>query len=93
MSTVYLAVQKAFARQVALKVMSLPLPLELDARNRFFLEGRTLAKLNHHHIVTTYDIGSSENRDIIATQYIGGRNLRERIQKGLRLREIVLNIP
>src|SRR3546814_15274860 len=57
MSTVYLGEQVSLSRQVAIKVM-LPeaLPDEVS-RRRFENEARTIARLEHPHIVGIHDVG------------------------------------
>ena len=55
MAQVYLALQHSLNRKVALKLLTLGDP---ELRERFISEGRMVARLNHHHIITIYDVGA-----------------------------------
>lgn len=60
MSYVYLGIQEALDRQVAIKVMS-PLALEDEvSRQRFEKEARTIAKLQHPGIVGIHAVGRTD---------------------------------
>lgn len=87
MSTVYLAVQKSLEREVALKVMSQGFADDEAFKERFLLEGRIVARLNHRDIVTIHDVGIVDHTYFIAMEYVVGRSLEERIQEGLTLRQ------
>jgi len=61
MSTVYLAEQTSLSRKVALKVM-LPEALEDEvSRGRFENEARTIARLQHPHIVGIYEVARTRD--------------------------------
>ena len=61
MSTVYLAEQTSLGRKVALKVM-LPEALEDEvSRGRFENEARTIARLQHPHIVGIHEVGRTSD--------------------------------
>ncbi|GAB2516081.1 serine/threonine-protein kinase [Lysobacter humi (ex Lee et al. 2017)] len=57
MSTVYLAEQVALGRQVALKVMAPHALSDEISRRRFENEVRTIARLEHPHIVRIHELG------------------------------------
>jgi len=78
-ATVYLAIQQSLDRRVALKVMSPLLAMETDYSERFVREGRLVAKLNHPHIITVYDIGVQQHQLYIAMEHIPGGNLRSKL--------------
>ncbi len=83
MSVVYLARRLADDAQFAIKIMP---PLyedqEEDAR-RFEMEARTLAKLEHPHIVPVYDFGqTSEGHLYIVMEYVDGADLHRVIRAG-----------
>jgi serine/threonine protein kinase len=85
MATVYLAVQEALDRQVALKIMSQQIVGQQDSefRERFSLEGRSIAQLSHNRIVSVFDMGMQGDNYYIAMEYLSGGSLKEKIQQGL----------
>lgn len=82
MSEVYLAEDTRLHRKVALKL----LPPELDPDEeqvlRFQQEARAASALNHPNIVTLFDVGEERQQRYIATEYIDGETLRDRIDRG-----------
>ncbi len=93
MSTVYLAIQRALERQVAIKVLNANLGNDEHERKllerRFLLEGRTIAKLPHRNIVAVYDIVSDGKLAYIVMEYLADGSLAARMHKGLSLAEAV----
>ena len=59
MATVYLAEQKSLGRKVALKVMLADALADEVSRARFENEARTIARLEHPHIVGIHEVGRS----------------------------------
>jgi len=90
-ATVYLAIQKGFDREVALKIMSPVLAADPTFGERFIREAKIVAKLSHKSIVTVYDAGESGNFYYLAMEYMPGGDLKDRIEKGMKAREC-LNI-
>ncbi len=80
MAQVYLALQHSLNRKVALKLMTLGDP---ELRERFIHEGRMVARLNHHHIITIYDVGEFPGGGYMAMEYADGGGLDQRIKHGL----------
>lgn len=80
MARVYLAVQNSLNRQVALKVMNSGDP---QFHERFLREGRIVARLKHHHIVSVYDVGEFQCCYYMVMEYAEGGTLEARIQQGL----------
>ena len=81
MASVYLAVQGSLDRRVVLK-----LPKKFNdvyQSARFVNEGRIIASLNHHNIITIYDIGVVGERHYFTMEYLQGGNLENRIIKGM----------
>ncbi|OUR87286.1 hypothetical protein A9Q81_26675 [Gammaproteobacteria bacterium 42_54_T18] len=74
MASVYLATQKSLNRQVAIKVLAdFGDP---NAEERFFMEARTVAALNHPHIITVYDVAHLEDgRPYLSMEYLSGGDL------------------
>ncbi|PCI71565.1 MAG: hypothetical protein COB38_05610 [Gammaproteobacteria bacterium] len=86
-ATVYLAIQKGFDREVALKVMSPALAADPTFGERFIREAKIVAKLAHSRIVTVYDVGESGNFYYLAMEYMRGKELKARISGGLKTKE------
>src|SRR5215213_9271398 len=83
MGEVYLANDTKLDRKVALKV----LPSEVgddtsDRVRRFVQEAKSASALNHPNILTIYEIDEVDSEQFIATEFIDGDTLRERISRG-----------
>lgn len=61
MSTVYLAMQESLRREVAVKVIRKEALSDDVARRRFENEARTIARLDHPHIVRIYEVGHTRD--------------------------------
>ncbi|HEX8151898.1 MAG TPA: serine/threonine-protein kinase, partial [Thermoanaerobaculia bacterium] len=79
MGEVYLAEDDRLQRKVALKVLPERFAAEQERVRRFEREARAASALNHPNIITIYEIGQDDGRHYIATEYIEGVTLRERI--------------
>ena len=77
-ATVYLARDLKHEREVALKVVHRDLDV---APTRFLAEIRTLAKLQHPHILPLHDSGLWEGTPFFAMPYLRGETLRDRIAR------------
>jgi eukaryotic-like serine/threonine-protein kinase len=92
MGEVYLARDCRLDRKVALKILPLEVAGDSDRMKRFVQEARAASGLNHPNIITIYEIDQSESPPFIATEFIDGTTLRERLKgKPLPTAE-VLNI-
>jgi serine/threonine protein kinase len=92
MGVVYLAQDVSLDRPVALKLLPKHLTSDPNRLRRFEREARAASALNHHNILTIYEIAQLEGLHSIATEFIDGVTLRERIKcKDLELSE-TLNI-
>src|SRR5215472_315131 len=92
MGVVYLARDTNLDRPVALKLLPTYLTGEQERLRRFEREARAASALNHPNILTIYEIAQMEGRRFIATEFIDGVTLREKIRsKGLKAGE-ALNI-
>lgn len=80
-SRTFLAEQQSLARQVALKVLSEEFFDDPALRQRFVDEGKSAARLNHPHVLAVFDIGSAGGFPFIATEFVPGGTLRERMQQ------------
>ncbi|HEX5756631.1 MAG TPA: protein kinase [Arenimonas sp.] len=82
MASVFLAIQESLDREVALKVMSPALAANGEFAQRFLIEGKITAKLQHPNLVTVYDIGTHAGVYYLAAEYIPAGTLKERIAEG-----------
>ena len=92
MGVVYLAQDVSLDRPVALKLLPKHLTSDPNRLRRFEREARAASALNHHNILTIHEIAQLDGLHFIATEFIDGVTLRERIKsKELELSE-TLNI-
>ena len=83
MGVVYKARDTRLDRVVAFKVLSDHLLADDDARERFLIEAKAAAALDHPNICAIHEVGETEDdRFYIAMQYYEGETLRQRIDKG-----------
>ena len=79
MATVYLAIQQSLARPVAIKVLACERAPSNELVQRFEHEARTIAQLDHPHIVSIFDVGRTSNGQIYYTMpYLPNGDLSKR---------------
>src|SRR5580693_151470 len=100
MSTVYRAFDTVLERPVAIKLMHREIAADADQLERFRREARSVAQLNHPHVVTVIDAGEELSPDgqrpgeadvgtpYIVLEYVDGETLKDVIR-----REGPLEIP
>jgi serine/threonine-protein kinase len=100
MSTVYRAFDTVLERTVAIKLMHREIAADADQLERFRREARSVAQLNHPHVVTVIDAGEELSPDgqrpgeadfgtpYIVLEYVDGETLKDVIR-----REGPLEIP
>jgi serine/threonine protein kinase len=81
MGEVYLALDPQLGRKVALKVLPHAFTADPDRVRRFKQEAKAASGLNHPNILTVHEIGREGELHFIATEYIEGETLRQRITK------------
>lgn len=79
MGEVYLAEDTKLRRKVALKILPPQFSADHERKKRFEKEAHAVSALNHPNIITIYEIEEAENVSFIATEFIDGQTLRERI--------------
>jgi serine/threonine-protein kinase len=77
MANVYQARQLSASREVALKVLFPHTARNPRMRERFYLEGRILARLNHPNMVRGYAVGEENGLHYFAMEFIDGRSLQK----------------
>jgi eukaryotic-like serine/threonine-protein kinase len=82
MGIVYLAWDERLGRKVALKLLPPSMVANEAELTRLKREARTASALNHPNIVTIHDIGEVDSTHYVATEFIDGITLRERMTKG-----------
>ncbi|HUK89828.1 MAG TPA: protein kinase, partial [Blastocatellia bacterium] len=93
MAEVYLAIDTRLGRRVALKILPDKSMYGWSATGgehiaRFEQEARAASALNHPNILTIFEIGEADDVRFIATEYVEGETLRQRIARGrIALRE------
>ncbi|MEO6590043.1 MAG: protein kinase, partial [Pyrinomonadaceae bacterium] len=80
MGEIYLARDTRLKRDVAIKILPEKLLTDEAAVERFMREARAASALNHPNILTIYDIGEFEKVRFIATEYVAGETIRERLK-------------
>lgn len=79
MGEVYLAHDRRLGRKVALKVLPASFTKNQERLRRFEQEARAASALNHPNIITIYEIIKTESTHVIATEYVDGETLRDRL--------------
>lgn len=82
MGDVYLASDTTLGRKVALKILPSRFSSDPERRRRFEREARAASTLNHPNIITVHGFGSEDGLDFLATEFIDGVTLRERLADG-----------
>nr|MBA2293340.1 serine/threonine protein kinase [Gemmatimonadales bacterium] len=81
MGAVYIAEDLSLGRTVALKFPLPHQPLDGPVRERFVIEARTAAALDHPNLCTVHEIGESEHGVFLAMPLYPGETLKERLAR------------
>ena len=82
MGEVYLARDTKLDRQIALKLLPVQFAADPERVQRFEREARAASALNHPNIIIIHEIGQDDGKHFIATEYIAGETLRQRLNRG-----------
>ena len=82
MGEVYLAEDLNLERKVALKVLLPDFANDNERVRRFEQEAKSASALNHPNILTVFEVGAFENTRYIATEFVRGKTLRDRVAGG-----------
>ena len=90
MGEIYRASDTRLRRDVAIKILPESFTKDASAIERFMREAYAASALNHPNILTIFDIGEHETTHFIATEFVEGETLRQKMQNAkLRLTEIL----
>lgn len=81
MGEIYRARDTRLRRDVALKILPESLMRNDSAIERFMREAHAASALNHPNILTIFDIGEHNHIHFIATEFVEGQTLRQKMQK------------
>ncbi|UCD16436.1 MAG: CHASE2 domain-containing protein [Candidatus Zixiibacteriota bacterium] len=88
MGTVYKGVDPAIDRNVALKTIRLDFVNDTEEleelKERLFREAQAAGKLSHPNIVTIYDVGTEQNLQYIAMEFLEGQTLEDMIRRKVK---------
>ncbi len=82
MATVYRAYHAAMDRYVAIKVLPRHLARDPDFHARFMREARTIARLEHRHILTVHDVAEEDDVPFLVMRYTTSGDLSALIAGG-----------
>lgn len=81
MGDVHCAIDRRLKRQVAIKRLRDDLEHSRKAGQRFLIEARAIAQLNHYNIVQVYDFGRSTDGFFLVMELVDGDSLAGLLQK------------
>jgi len=81
MGQVYLAEDAKLRRKVALKLLPASYTRDESRLRRFQQEARAASALNHPNILTIHELGEVNGEQFIATEFVEGETLRERLNR------------
>jgi beta-lactam-binding protein with PASTA domain len=82
---VFLAEDVSLQRHVAVKVLQPGLASDEAFLKRFGAEARSVASLNHPHVLRVFDWGEDTDGPYLVLEYLGGGSLRDLLDRGIRL--------
>ncbi len=82
MGEIHLAEDTRLGRKVALKILPAEFVADADRVRRFEQEARAVSALNHPNILVIYEIGKERGVHFIATEFIEGQTLRQKLDEG-----------
>jgi Tol biopolymer transport system component len=82
MGEVYRARDSRLSRDVAIKILPPSFSADPDRLQRFALECRATAALNHPNILSIFDIGEDRAAPYVVSELLEGETLRDRLREG-----------
>lgn len=90
MGEVYLAQDLKLDRRVAIKILNDRFSQDHSNLKRFVREAKAASALNHPNILVIHEIGETEERNYIVSEFIDGKTLRETMKReNLKLSEVL----
>ena len=89
---VYLAMQHAFGRPVAIKVLTAAAAQVASFRERFLREAEIAKKLDHPNIARVIDAGWCRDTPYLITEYLRGGDLNRNLAAGLHMQNVVMAV-
>jgi eukaryotic-like serine/threonine-protein kinase len=81
MGVVFEAIHESQGRRVALKVLPGFDLADPTARERFWREAHTTARLQHPNIVQIFEVGEHESQPFLALEFVAGQSLSQRLRE------------
>jgi serine/threonine protein kinase len=85
MGEVWLAEDTRLRRKVALKLLPAEFTRDAARVRRFEQEARAASALNHPNIITIHEIGEADGAHYIASEFIDGQTLRQRLKEKITI--------
>src|SRR3989449_5900403 len=82
MGEVYLAHDEKLDRKIALKLLPSHFTANEERLRRFQQEARAASALNHPNIITIHELVEIDGQQFIATEFVDGETLRQRMRHG-----------
>ena len=82
MSSVYLAQHRISEQYRAIKVLPRKKVADKSYLDRFYLEARAAASLNHQNVVRIYDICNESDTHYMVMEYVKGKDLHDMVRDG-----------
>ena len=82
MGEIYLAQDTRLGRRVALKLLLTQFTADEERVHRFEQEARAASALNHPNIITIFEIGHDNQTHFIATEFVEGQTINQRLKLG-----------
>jgi beta-lactam-binding protein with PASTA domain len=82
---VFLAEDVSLQRHVAVKLLQPGLSQDESFLKRFRAEARSVASLNHPHVLRVFDWGEDADGPYLVLEYLGGGSLRDMLDQNVRL--------